>query len=160
VLLPEIRRVIRPGGFAVHVVPSATWRWWTSVTYYPDRIRRVVQLLRSRLLGRAAVSISHDSATKDSPSKSWTRHLVPPPHGTIGSAWDELSRFRRTDWLRLLKADGYDSVRYIRGGIFYTGSISAGSALPFSVRQRLSRVFGSSTHIFVCKRGGGPKLTS
>lgn len=29
----EIRRVLRPGGLAVHVLPSASWRAWTSVAH-------------------------------------------------------------------------------------------------------------------------------
>lgn len=29
----EMRRVLRPGGIAIHIVPSAAWRFWTSLTH-------------------------------------------------------------------------------------------------------------------------------
>ena len=29
----EMRRVLRPGGVAIHIVPSAAWRFWTSLTH-------------------------------------------------------------------------------------------------------------------------------
>jgi predicted SAM-dependent methyltransferase len=39
----EIHRVLKPGGVAVHIVPSSSWRWWTNITHVlkswkiPDR---------------------------------------------------------------------------------------------------------------------------
>jgi 2-polyprenyl-3-methyl-5-hydroxy-6-metoxy-1,4-benzoquinol methylase len=32
-LLGEMRRVLKEGGIAVHIVPSASWRFWTSLTH-------------------------------------------------------------------------------------------------------------------------------
>lgn len=29
----EMRRVLKPGGIAIHIVPSAAWRFWTSLTH-------------------------------------------------------------------------------------------------------------------------------
>jgi ubiquinone/menaquinone biosynthesis C-methylase UbiE len=31
--LGEMQRVLRPGGLALHLLPSASWRWWTNLTY-------------------------------------------------------------------------------------------------------------------------------
>ncbi len=56
----EIRRVLVPGGRAVHILPSGSWRFWTTVTYYatlPARVlRRVLRrplVRRSRVVGDA-----------------------------------------------------------------------------------------------------------
>jgi SAM-dependent methyltransferase len=158
-LLTEIRRVLRPGGFAVHVVPSATWRWWTTLTYYPDRLRRAAQLVLGRL-SRDAGKISAAPVAHHAAARSWSQQLVPPPHGTTGSAWDELTYFRRTHWLTVLDSENYETVRHVRGGIFYTGSIILGSALPLTTRRYLSRALGSSTHVFVCRCGDPSDVTS
>jgi len=29
----ELHRVLTPGGLAIHVVPSGSWRWWTNITH-------------------------------------------------------------------------------------------------------------------------------
>jgi 2-polyprenyl-3-methyl-5-hydroxy-6-metoxy-1,4-benzoquinol methylase len=29
----EMRRALKPGGMAIHIVPSAAWRFWTSLTH-------------------------------------------------------------------------------------------------------------------------------
>jgi SAM-dependent methyltransferase len=42
----EIRRVLKPGGRAVHVLPSASWRLWTILTHYLDLPARVVARFR------------------------------------------------------------------------------------------------------------------
>ena len=31
----EMLRVLKPDGFALHILPSAPWRLWTSATHYP-----------------------------------------------------------------------------------------------------------------------------
>ena len=37
----EVHRVLKPGGNAVHVLPTSSWRFWTSITSFPDKIRRI-----------------------------------------------------------------------------------------------------------------------
>ncbi len=34
----EIRRVLRPGGYCIHVLPTHAWRFWTIVTAGPDAL--------------------------------------------------------------------------------------------------------------------------
>jgi len=38
----EISRVLRPGGVAVHVLPSASWRFWTTVAHYPNLVKKLL----------------------------------------------------------------------------------------------------------------------
>jgi len=35
----EIRRVLKPGGIAIHILPSTAWRFWTNLTHYPYVVR-------------------------------------------------------------------------------------------------------------------------
>src|SRR5215469_7664750 len=46
-LLAEIRRVLRRDGYAIHVVPTQFWRFWTSLGEFPAAARRTCSLLRS-----------------------------------------------------------------------------------------------------------------
>src|SRR5690606_13540211 len=40
-LQPEIQRVLNDNGICIHLLPSASWRFWTSITYYVARILRL-----------------------------------------------------------------------------------------------------------------------
>ncbi len=42
----EIQRVLKPDGRAIHVVPSATWRLWTSLVHYPNLPKRIFSKIR------------------------------------------------------------------------------------------------------------------
>jgi ubiquinone/menaquinone biosynthesis C-methylase UbiE len=57
----EIHRVLKPGGKVVHVVPSATWRLWTSLAHYPYLIKMMFlvgyNIFLRRVAGRILVSV-------------------------------------------------------------------------------------------------------
>jgi len=42
----EAWRVLRPGGYCVHVMPTHSWRLWTTLSSYPDAIAWLVDRLR------------------------------------------------------------------------------------------------------------------
>jgi ubiquinone/menaquinone biosynthesis C-methylase UbiE len=45
----ELRRVQKPDGVAIHIVPSATWRTHTSFAHYPLLAKSAANLIGSRL---------------------------------------------------------------------------------------------------------------
>jgi SAM-dependent methyltransferase len=117
----EIRRVSRPGGRIVHVMPTATWRLWTIVSHYPWKT------LGQKL--RAA--------------------FIPAPHGANANCLVELYRFSRFRWLKLFREAGFPDVHCYPNRLFYAGHRVLGSFLPIGARQILSRVFGSACLIYV-----------
>jgi len=150
-LLQEVSRVVRPGGYQVHIVPSATWRIWTTITYYPTQVRRALAL-RENALESAASALPQQHVKARSEWRRITSRLLPPAHGLFGSMWSEVWHFQRRNWLHRLQAPSVENVKGSRGGFFYTGSVLLGEALPFKVRSLLSYVLGSSTHVLVCKK--------
>ena len=149
-LLAEIRRVVRPGGYIVHLVPSASWRLWTTLTYYPDRLRRLWHAVRGS--AGAAESTAATAAEGSALSRRLLRAFAPPAHGLFGNAVEELWYFRRAHWRRLLSDAGLEWHTCRPAGLFYSGSILFGSRLPFSGRRRLAPLLGSSCHLFVLRR--------
>jgi len=151
-LLCEIRRVVKPEGYIVHLVPSASWRLWTTLTYYPDLVRRAWR--RSR----GSVAVTHASASDASNacgpqrSRGLLRALAPPPHGLFGSATEELWYFSRAHWRRVLSDDELEWHSSLPGGLFYSGSVLFGLSLPFSIRRRLAPLLGSSCHLFILRK--------
>ena len=52
----EIRRVLKPSGYCIHVLPTHSWRFWTTLSLFPDAVvyffAALLQLLARALPGR------------------------------------------------------------------------------------------------------------
>jgi SAM-dependent methyltransferase len=139
----EIRRVLKPGGLAIHVLPSASWRMWTNLTYYVHRLLTVKRTLargndRNPGLRRSEVSM-----------RRYFQALFPSRHGEEGTFLSELFLFSRFRWRRLFASTGWTIVIDKPTGLFYTGYNVLGPAWGLQARRAASRVFGSACRIFV-----------
>lgn len=145
----ELRRVLRPGGYAVHCVPSGVWRTWTTIghplyalrmlTSLADRTKPHKDILRAQL-GR---------------SRGWgatSRRLLrlaflSPRHGEHGSLASEHLLFTRRGWTRRFEKSGWTVQSVTASGIFYSGNEIWGLRLSELMRRSLARVMGSSSII-------------
>jgi SAM-dependent methyltransferase len=146
-LLAESRRVLRPGGVAVHILPSATWRLWTSVAHYG--------YLAKQLAGAPAIwGAGSPTVTGTVARHGWgrllTHILMAAPHGVSSSALTELRVFTQRHWLRVFEGCGFSVENVGTNRLFYTG-YGLWPALPLGARQRLAHVLGSACHVFVLR---------
>jgi SAM-dependent methyltransferase len=151
-ILAEIRRVLKPGGLAIHTVPSATWRLWTSLSHYAFLVKVA--------LGRRSSSASDHGTCAERSAITvvrehgwwWTlgRALFPGPHGEYPNAASELYFFSRRRWRRILASNGFEVLRAGGGGLFYTGYATFPD-MGFATRRALAKVLGSSTHFIVTR---------
>jgi SAM-dependent methyltransferase len=163
-LLREQRRVLKNGGYIVHVVPSATWRIWTILAYFPDLLRRAMRVLMRRFASRGTRrrarpgGISPSEGCIEAPTERRTvmRALWPPVHGVRGTAVGELLLFRSAQWARVFEKSGMRHIRHWPAGIFYSGQILFGDRLPMGVRRSLARALGSSCHVFQMRAAEDP----
>ncbi len=140
--LAECRRVLRPGGRMVHVMPSVSWRAWTIASYYVFALKYVAGLADTRAGG------ARFSAAGVVQRRGVLGSLVPGPHGEFPSALSELTAYRDARWRERFAAAGWRTAEIQPLGLFYTGySILPGLGIP--ARRRLSNFLGSSTHAFV-----------
>ena len=51
----EIKRVLRPGGVCVHVLPTHVWRFWTTLSAFPAALQKVAAM-RDELRTSAGVA--------------------------------------------------------------------------------------------------------
>lgn len=133
-LQSEMKRVLRPGGECLHVLPTHIWRFWTSAAALPGAVapfRHGLGLLMN--LRRSA-----SSALK--------------AHGENGNVLTELWYLHPRRWRRTFRAAGFDVVEDGPVGFFYTGEVLCGRRLSFAKRRGLGRVLGSSAHFYRLRR--------
>lgn len=146
----ELKRVLRPGGRMVHIVPSASWRFWTSLTAFPDAPFLALRTLRDPRLrigqmGKASRSLVrlHRASLRFLSPLAFRRH------GEWGNAFTELRSFGRKAWCQYFFRQGYDILKAESVPLFYTGALLLDSRLTLGQRQSLSRWLGASCHLFV-----------
>jgi SAM-dependent methyltransferase len=135
-LLAEQARVLRPGGYAVHVMPTASWRFWTTVAGFADIPAALVAAMRA---GHGLGGMARAVAAR----------ALPLRHGETGTAFSELVTFRIAHWRAVFARAGWRVTAARPIGLFYTGWQVVGPRLPLPARQRLARVLGSACALFV-----------
>lgn len=151
-MFKEIRRVMRPDGIAVHILPTPSWRLWTILMHYPYHF---VRLLRSIFVS-GRVSSAVEQTSKDYAESSGTRNvrcllsriLVSGPHGEYPSAVSELWYFSKMRWVGVFTDNGFKMVDDYPVRLLYTG-YSFFPKLPMQLRKLSSFIFGSSGRVFV-----------
>lgn len=151
-LLAETARVLRPGGTAMHILPSAAWRLWTIIAHYPWAALHLFGL-RAR-----------EYPPSDAPAqKIGTVHrllrrarnaLIPPAHGVYPSAIAELYFYSRRRWRRVFESAGWHVESVRPAGVFYSGYKVTG--LPLRTRSRLAPLLGSSCNVFTLRLESRP----
>ncbi len=165
----EIRRVLAPGGYAVHLMPSSSWCFWNNLTYY--------WTIPGKLLSRLRRDLEVDGETPEKGTRSFDfadssgggeeqrpgrefarpsiarfgllRRLIPPRHGEIGNSFTEMYWFSRLRWRRLFEREGFRLRTCRPNRLFYTGHQAWGPSLSIRWRERMSRLLGSSCRIYV-----------
>lgn len=144
----EIRRVLRPDGYCVHVLPTDAWRFWTTVSAFPASLqylwalgpdvlpRRIGRAELIRLVGVGLRAIAHA-----------TMPFRQRRHGERGNFITEQYYFRPEWWRRHFRAAGFDIVRDAPMGLFYTGHMVL-PKLSLERREQLARQLGSACHLF------------
>jgi ubiquinone/menaquinone biosynthesis C-methylase UbiE len=121
----EIHRVLKASGKVLHVMPSATWRFYSSLTYF---VRRMSQA-------------------------GWYGMALPPRHGEKGSLITEHYYFSRMAWKRFFRNTGWEIERIVPNRLFYTGECIRDKALSCRARRILSYFLGSSCHLYLLSQG-------
>jgi ubiquinone/menaquinone biosynthesis C-methylase UbiE len=146
----EVRRVLKPGGYGVHVLPTHAWRFWTTLASYPDAVvypfASLPQLVPRAMLRRAELRRL---------GEAWYRalryvggRLLPRRHGERGNVVSELWLFHPNWWRRNFHENGFAVVHDEPMGLFYTGNMLLGRRLEFAQRRRLAGLLGSACHLF------------
>jgi SAM-dependent methyltransferase len=146
----EIRRVLKPDGYAIHVLPTPSWRFWTIVSAFPTAVQHAFAL-KGQLLPR----LSHPIAESRRLLSVWyqfanhlSRAFVRLRHGERGNAISEIWLFHPNWWRKNFQENGFTIVNHEPMGLFYTGNMTFGAKWDLAKRERLAKTLGSACHIF------------
>jgi SAM-dependent methyltransferase len=162
-LLAESRRVLRPTGIAIHVMPTPAWRFWTSLTHYLYLLRRLSKHIGSNKepgRGNAQPATEGQTSTEvgDTPPKRylrWLQYLRPGPHGESRSALQELYSFGSRRWRRELERHGFSVDESAPIGLFYTGHLVL-PRMTVDRRRALAPLLGSAGRIYIAHPAPDP----
>lgn len=147
-LLAEMRRVLKPGGRAIHILPTTACRLWSIPAHYLWLGRRLAAVVRHRFTGPGAAP-KERAPRRPTSSREWLGTFFPLPHGERGNTLTEAYYFSRYWWTRKFREHGF-VVRHIEPNrIFYTMANSMTESIGFNLRRKLSRLLGSSCSIYV-----------
>jgi 2-polyprenyl-3-methyl-5-hydroxy-6-metoxy-1,4-benzoquinol methylase len=148
----EIKRVLKPDGTAIHVLPSGSWRFWTNLCLYGYIAKKLAENFHTLLSSPAPVKSNAWSADIPLRRAVQVRALLPSRHGEVGNALSELYLFSRFRWTRLFRRSGWIVQVYRPLRLFYTGHMLLHSRLSLRGRRKLGFVLGSSSHLFCLRR--------
>lgn len=142
----EIRRVLRPGGKVIHVMPTRAWRIITSLLHYPLLVKKAFR----RGAGRVSQpQVMHSRRPNISMLEKIKNTLIPAKHGEIGNWLAEYRYFGVSQWQKHFARMGWKIEAVEPIGLAYSGNCLFAERLSISSRTTLSRVTGSSTAVFV-----------
>lgn len=144
----EIRRVLRPDGYAVHVLPTHVWRFWTTLSAFPSALQYTYEL-RKRLKLRFPTKEAewkHDAGTAFAVLRHMSAPIRQRRHGERGNLISEYWYFRPEWWRKNFAANAFEIMHEQPMGLFYTGHMV--SSLTLEQRARLAQRLGSACHLF------------
>jgi SAM-dependent methyltransferase len=143
----EIKRVLKPGGVAAHVLPTHAWRFWSIATSFPSAI------VYAAAAGRRTFPGSRD---RRSLARAWFEAarevgaaVLQPRHGERGFGLAELWLFHPAWWRKHFRQHGFALIDDRPIGLFYTGPMLFGGHLSLVRRTRLAKRLGSACHLYV-----------
>jgi len=143
----EVARVLKPGGVAVHIIPSPTWRVLTSLMHYFAVAKIAVSLFRPA--GRGSVTTQARRRTNAELVKFL---MYAPRHGEIGNVLTEIYYFSRCRWIRVFAASPLQKVAQRGIGFIYWGRDLFQFGLPMAVRVALASLIGGSSNLYVLRK--------
>lgn len=155
----EMHRVLRVGGIAVHVMPSASWRFWASFLHYPAIVRSILRRLLSRH-SKATPTEPRSSPRSSSPGR-FSHALRPRRHGELGSWLEEHYSFSGRAWKKRFRVNGWDIIAVERVHLFVTGHYLLNERLDWRARRYMSRMLGAASTVYIVRKatenaGAGP----
>jgi len=151
-LQAEMKRVLKPCGYCVHLIPTGAWRFWTNLAHYTELFQRLFGLV-SRLIpkGFSRNALSDSMGVLRLMAVTSKHYAIVPRHGETGNALSEIVTFSSRHWRKHFSNQRFAIDEATPGGLFYTGHMVLGPRLSLNTRQKLAKWLGSACVIYVVR---------
>ena len=144
----EIRRVLKPDGIAIHVLPTAAWRICTSMTHHISILKHLfIILFQNKSISNKTFQSTNNRNLLHILKKS----IWPERHGERGNSITEIYYFSSSWWKNHFEKTGWEIIKINPNNLLYTGNTLFSDKLNFNIRKKLSSFFGSATATYIVK---------
>jgi SAM-dependent methyltransferase len=151
-LQTEIKRVLRPAGVCVHLMPTGAWRFWTNIAHYVELMQRLAGLAPRLIPNAFSKHALTDSLSVLRLMSGIAKHYaIVRRHGVTGNALTEIFTFSAQYWKKQFIKAGFNIDEATPSGLFYTGHMVLGPKLSISSRRKLAKWLGSACTIYVVR---------
>jgi ubiquinone/menaquinone biosynthesis C-methylase UbiE len=152
-LQTEMKRVLKPGGICVHLMPTGAWRFWTNIAHYVELMQRLLNLA-SRLVPRkfSKPALRDMLSVIKLMAVTLKHYAIVPRHGEKGNAWSEIATFSPRHWVKHFSGESFAMNEVTPTGLFYTGHMVLGPRMSIGMRQQLAKWLGSACVIYVVRQ--------
>jgi SAM-dependent methyltransferase len=152
----EINRVLKDDGICVHILPTHTWRFWTSLTHY-FAIPKNLNIYLKNFFSKSTRNKNELNFDKLEKNEGFSFDKVvnlffSSRHGERGNRLSEFLFFHPKWWIKNFEENGYQITKHGGVGLFYTGHNIFGEKLSINTRRKLAIFFGSACHIYQAKK--------
>ena len=143
----QIKKLLKPNGLWINVVPSNTWRIFTTINYYPAIFFNLLDLFNKYKKIK--------KGKKSKFSKNIFNYLIPQRHGENGNFITEFYYFSISYWSRrfreLCNFNNMILIHVSHIPYFYYSRDFFRNLLNDKIRFKLSKLFGGSSIILISR---------
>ena len=146
----QVKNILNPNGLWVNIVPSDTWRLFTTLNYYPALFFNFFSLLN-----RYRIIKSKDNRKSSKFNKSPFYFLIPHRHGERGNLITEFFYFKISFWSKVIRKICSDNSMILLQSskipIFYCSRDLFRNFLTYKFRYHFAKFFGGSSILLISK---------
>lgn len=146
--LDEFRRVLKPTGHGIHLMPSVAWRAWTFASGIPTVFVAASSMVK-HLWRPVDGEVRRASLMRH--AKIIAGALLPLGHGTSPEGISEFWTFSARSWRKRFERGGFEVIACKPSGLFHTGHMLLGPRLSVQTRKSLSKWIGSAATLYITR---------
>lgn len=121
--LRGIKKILKADGLSINIMPNPFFALSIILLHYPNLLITKFEKLVNRIISKEKNLVNRHSMENNIKVKrnnSWLRKLLilPKPHGISDSFFAEARRFSKRAWIKLIKKEGFEVEKIIKGPVY------------------------------------------